>query len=271
MIAVVEVVAYGLFLPLLAAGIVLAAASRMGLGGRAVGAVAAVVVGFAVGNHYRQAAEYRVEWEHPPARYWLPWAALLAAGVGSIARPLPVVGRLARVLVAGLIARLLVPDLPWLGVAFAAAVLAEWELLDRFGEEFGGLLPLGLGVVLLAAGAVLIHAHSARLTDLATILAGSFFGVALATWGARAEVRGAVPIAVVSLPGLMLVGQQSTYSEVPATSFALAALAPFALALLLLVPRRFWRARLLLGLGLLFATAGAAVLLAAWAEPLAFE
>lgn len=123
----------------------------------------------------------------------------------------------------------------------------------------------------LAAGAVLLHAHSARLTDLATIVAGSYFGVALAAWWTGAGVRGAAPIAAVSLPGLMLVGQQSTYSEVPVAGFALVALAPLALAPLLLVPSRLRRARTLAGLGLLLATVAAAVFLAAWSEPLSFE
>jgi hypothetical protein len=271
MIEVAEVIAYGLLLPLLAAGVVMVAASRMGKGGRAVGAAVAVVAGFLVGNHFQQAVEYRIEWERPHAWDWLPWAALLAAGVGPMARPLPVVGRLVRALVAVLVAHLLVPDLPWLGAALAAAILAEWELLDRFGEEAGGWLPLGLGVVFLAAGAVLIHAHSARLTDLSVIVAGSYFGVALAARWTGADVRSAVPIAAVSLPGLLLVGQQSTYSEVPVASFALAALAPLVLALPLFVPRRLRRPRTFLGLGLLLAAVGAAVFLAAWAEPLSFD
>jgi hypothetical protein len=268
MIAAAEVLAYALLLPLLAAGAVLAAASRMGKGGRAVGAVAAVVAGFLVGNHFREAAEYRIDSEHPPARYWLPWAALLAAGVGPVARS----SRLTRALVAVLVARLLVPpDLPWLWAAFAAAVLAEWELLDAFGEGSGSWLPLGLGLVFLAAGAVLIHAHSARLTDLATIVAGSTFGLAVAAWWTGADVRSALPIAAVSLPGLMLVGQQSTYSEVPTASFALAGLAPLALALLLVLPQRLRGARTFAGLGLLLAAVGVAVFLAACAEPLSFE
>ena len=298
---ILDAVAFGLLLPLLAAGVVLLAASRMGKGGRAVSSTAALVVGFVVGNHFRPAAEYRFDADRPlalgefaaevvhavsgvssgtlhaPERYWLPWAVLFAVGVGLLAHAPKVpriVGHLLRVVVAVLVARLLAqpslrPDVPWLWAAFAAVVLAEWELLDTVAE--GAWLSWGLGFVFLAAGAVLLHAHTARLTDLATFVAGSCFGVALAVRWTGADVRGIAPVAAVALPGLMLIGQQSTYSEVPTASFALVALAPLVLTPLLLLPERHRRWRVFAGLGLLLATAGAAVFLAWWAEPLSFD
>ena len=297
-----EAVAFGLVLPLLAAGAILLAASRMGKGGRAVAVAAALVVGFAVGNHFRPAAEYRIDADrplalgefaseavhaasgvpdeaaHPPARYWLPWAVLFALGVASLADApnVPkIVSHLLRAAVAALVARLLVQpslraEVPWLWPAFAAVVLAEWELLDAFAGD-GGWPIWGMGFVFLAAGAVLLHAHTARLADLATVAAGSCFGVALASRWATADLRGVSPFAAISLPGLMLIGRESTYSEVPAGGFALVALAPLVLAPLLLVPERHRRWRLLAGLGLLLAASGAAVFLAWRAEPLSFD
>lgn len=299
---ILDAIAFGLLLPLLAAGVILLAACRMGKGGRAVAATAAIVIGFAVGNHFRPAAEYRFdadrplalgefasevvhavsgvpeETPHPPARYWLPWAVLFAVVIGSIARApkVPsVVGHLLRVVVVVFVARLLVQpslrvEVPWLWAAFAAIVLAEWELLEALVGD-GGWLPWGLGFVFLAAGAVLLHAHTARLTDLATFLGGSCFGVALAARWTGADLRGVSPVAAVSLPGLMLIGQRSTYSEVPTASFALVALAPLVLTPLLLLPGRHRRWRVFAGLGLLLVTAGAAVFLAWCAEPLSFD
>lgn len=126
-------------------------------------------------------------------------------------------------------------------------------------------------MVFLAAGAVLLHAHTARMTDLATFVAGGCLGVAVAARWAGADLRGIAPVAAVALPGLLLDGQQSTYSEVPWYSFALVALAPLAPAPLVLLPERYRRWRAFAGLGLLFVTAGAAVFLAWWAEPLSFD
>ena len=297
-----EAVAFGLLLPLLAAGIVLVAVGRLGKGGRAVATTVALVVGFAVGNHFRPAAEYRIDADrplafgeltaeaiyavsgthdktpHPPARYWLPWAALFAGAVGAIAHipKLPsLVRHLLRALTAIIVASLLVPlslraEAPWLWVGFAAVVLAEWELLDALGKV-DGWLPWGLGLVFLSAGAVLLHAHTARMTDLATFVAGGCLGVAVAARWSGADLRGVAPIAAVALPGLLLDGQQSTFSEVPWYSFALVALAPLVLIPLVFVPERYRRWRLFAGLGLLLLTAGMAVFLAWWAEPLSFD
>lgn len=299
---ILEAVVYGLLLPLLAAAAVLIAASRLGRGGRAVAVSVALVVGFVVGNHFRPVAKYQIdadrpfaageyavevvhavsgvpeETPHPPARYWLPWAVLFAASVGLLARvpKVPtVVGHLMRALACIFVARLLVQpslraELPWLWFAFVAIVLAEWELLDAFGKDLLWL-PWGMGLVFLAAGAVLLHAHTAMLADLATFVAGSCFGVALAVRWAGTDVRGVVPVAAVALPGLMLDGQRSTYSDVPATAFMLVALAPLALAPLLLLPETWRRWRTLAGLGLMLLVAGGAVFLAWWAEPLSFD
>ena len=302
-----EILLQGVIPPIVAAGSVLFVTSRLGKRLVPIGAMLAVVVGFVVGNHFRSATEYRIdserplalgEWgaevyhavlgtpeasedapRHPPAHYWLVWSALIAGVVGAIAGipGVPVaIGWLARVIVCAFVARLLVPaslraELPWLWPTFAAVVLAEWALLDKLGEEPRGWLPLGIGLVFSAGAAVLIHAHEARLTDLATILAGCWFGVAIAVW-MGANARSAAPIAAVALPGLMLVGQQSTFSEVPLTSFVAMALAPLALVPLLLPAlRRRKKTLALVGLGLLLIVVGTAIVLAARAESLDFE
>ena len=142
-------------------------------------------------------------------------------------------------------------------------------MLDTFAEDSPGWMAFGLGIVCAAGGVVLIHAHSAMLMDLALFMAGSWFGVALAAWWTGADVRSAAPIAAVSLPALMLVGQQSTFSDVPLLSFALVALAPLGLAPLLLPALR--RRRGVVGLVLLLLASGVAVVLADCAESLSFD
>ena len=73
------------------------------------------------------------------------------------------------------------------------------------------------------------------------------------------------------LPGLMLVGHQDTFSEVPIASFATIALAPLTLAPLLLpnVRRSHWG--LPLSVGLLLAMLALGIGLAMRAESLSFE
>ena len=83
-----------------------------------------------------------------------------------------------------------------------------------------------------AAAIVLIYAHSARLADIATLLAASLAGLGLVAAVTKLDAAEAyIPVALF-LPALMLAGATSTYSEVPPTSFVLVAFAPCALWLL---------------------------------------
>ena len=301
---------FGVFLPLVTGCVVLLVASRVGSRKGAVGALLAVVAGFLVGNYFREAAPYRIDSErpfalgewvsevgyavsntldeenpHPPARYWLPWVAAFAGLVGWMVRAPNVsaaIGWAIRAAVSLFVARLLGPtalraEHAWLWPVFATAVLWMWGILDALGEDSRGWLPFGIGMVFTAAAIVLIHAHFGKFTDLATVAAGSWFGVALAAWWTRADVRGAIPVAAVMLPGLMLEGQQSTFSEIPASSFVLAALAPLALSPLVIALRlspalwkRTWLVALV-GLLLMAVAAGSAVQFALSAESISLE
>jgi hypothetical protein len=215
----------------------------------------------------------------PPPRYWLPWLVALALLIGVLARPLPFwLAPLPRGAVCALAAWLLVPpalrEARWWAVpAFGAAAWGAWELLDhRARRNPGGWLPLGLALVAFTAGAVLVHAHSARLMDLAVVLGAALAGLALEAALQRADVGGAAGGVALALPGLMLVGQQETFSQVPVAGFLLPALAPLALAVLFAPPfnRLSGRAQALVGVALLLLPALVGFALAARVESVDF-
>ncbi|MFQ3650910.1 MAG: hypothetical protein SNJ75_11305, partial [Gemmataceae bacterium] len=109
----------------------------------------------------------------PPARTWLPYLVLLALLVGQVARWLPLrLGWRLRELVA-LSAGLLLARTPLAVVGLTLMILAIWEALEYLGEQAGMLVPTCLSLTFGVAAVVLIHAHSASLTDCATALSAS--------------------------------------------------------------------------------------------------
>src|SRR5262245_8945668 len=213
----------------------------------------------------------------PPTQYWFPWLAGLALVIELSVRlfRLPAgAGWATRTALALFAARLLTPAhtrlaSPWASWALGLAMILEWAVLVKLAERWkDGVVALGLACCFGAAAMVLLQAATARLSEMALFCFAALLGPALVSWkwsGDTGSVMGAV---AVLLPGLMLVGQQETFVPIPWYSFALAGLAPIALAPLLLP---FWSRRLdqqpgwkrcLLALGLLAIPATAAVILA---------
>ena len=218
-------------------------------------AILALTLGFLVGNHARQGWNFAIGPDEfsaqnlykglyvtvlpgegetaqrpPPTRTWLPWMVLTALLMGQLARWLP--GRLAwrlRDLVA-LSAGFLIGRTPWGIVGLTILIIALWEVLEQVAEHPGVLVPVCLSLTFGTAAVVLLHAHSASLTDCATALSAALGGIALACL-VRGDARGCYPGVAVALPGLLWVGQQSTTSEVPAVAFAAVAIAPLLLSL----------------------------------------
>ena len=115
-----------------------------------------------------------------------------------------------------------------------------------------GVQSLGHGALLvlvipwgLAAATVLIHAHSARFCDLAVLQTATLAGIGLIAALRRLDVAALFASPAVFFPALMLGGTANTFSEVPAVSFILVALAPCALWTLRLPPMRRWSGRAL--------------------------
>lgn len=118
---------------------------------------------------------------------------------------------------------------------FAAINIGEQQLS---ATRMAGLAALsGLAIAL-----VMIHAHTARLSDIGLMWMASTAGFMLVTFIKKVELRGLAGLAALLWPYLLYYGRQSTFSEVPWLSFVLIALAPAAclLALLNIGNKRVW-------------------------------
>lgn len=302
---VLEISLHALLLPFVVAAVVVVMCTRwLPPLGRWAGGALALAAAFGAGNYFRGAVQFRIDHERPlawdelarsawsalaitpagadvpipPARYWLPWVVALgfAAELLVNARFVPrIIKWIVRGLAVVVATRLLVPpelngEIPWLWPALAATCLVDWWLLDTSGAEAPpGWMALGLAGVSLAAATVLIHAHTARFTDVATILSGTWLGIAGAAYWTKSQPGGAIPAFAIGLPGLMLVGEQSTFSEVPSAAFSLIALAPIPLLFVRKWPKMTWRFAFA-GWMLLLAPAAVGVALALWNEALEF-
>jgi hypothetical protein len=122
-------------------------------------------------------------------------------------------------------------EFDWLMPAFALIVFALWVVLGQLAANPpDGSVPFLLAVAFLAAGIVVIHAGSARIMNAAIVISSAFAGVAAVAWWRRADASGAIPAAAVMLPGLLLIAQQETFSEIPWYAFVIPAAAPLLLA-----------------------------------------
>jgi hypothetical protein len=230
---------YGVLLPAVAAAVLLLPAwLRRGTDdeARAFGALAAAV-GFAVGH-----AGLNYSSVHLDQPWHWSWLALAAAAVGG--SPLP--GWLRAVLwpgVAALAAWWLVPPTlfddaewkPWRVHCYAAvagSVLVLGALAPLVRRRPGPLVPLLLAVTAMGAAVVLAQSGNAKLAQLAGVLTATLGAVMVlaALVPDRPIAAGAMPVVAVLLPGLMATGRFYSFSDVPLTSYILAAAAPLGLA-----------------------------------------
>lgn len=112
--------------------------------------------------------------------------------------------------------------------------------LLSFGELrlSGRTLLVLLSAMGLATSVVMLHAHTARLSDVSMMWMVSCVGVLLAALIIKTEIRGLAGPTAVLIPFLLYYGQLSTYSEVPVWSFVLIVAAPLACSLCLLTNNR---------------------------------
>lgn len=224
--------------------------------------------------------------EASPGYQWLPRAALVLLVVGLVTRWLGLIA--ARMVPERVWWSVGVGLLVWLPRAAAVYVVSAWLVLGNAASkpeweglrwQLAGATLLGwlvldvlardgisaqvsayLAAMFFAGGVVLLYSHNAKFMELAVVMGAAMFGIAVvacaASAGGRLSVSGAIPAAVVFLPGLLL-GTRPAHdaTKVPALSFWLVALAPLALAPFL-VPRVSRQNRFLV-----FALRAAAVLL----------
>ena len=140
-------------------------------------------------------------------------------------------------------------------------------------QSFGHCALLALAIPWgMAAATVLIHAHSARFCDLAVLQTATLAGIGLIAALRRMDVTALFAGPAIFFPALMLGGAANTFSEVPAASFILVALAPCALWILCLPSMRRWsgRTRVAAAIVAVLVPCAVAVALAMRAETLDF-
>lgn len=214
-------------------------------------------------------------------RYWIPAAIGVAMVIELLAKSLrmPVVGlQISRIIASIVAVRLVVPaDLAiehqWLSWSVGLLVLLGWVVFSQLSARMPSWLsPTCVVVASFASATVLIHAHSARLTDAATMLMMAACGLAAAAVFFRGDTASAAPVGAIFLPAIMIAGYHETFSDVPPAAFVLPAVAPLCAGFALALPEswcRSWRgwATTILCVGL---PAIASIALATRSESLSF-
>jgi hypothetical protein len=122
-------------------------------------------------------------------------------------------------------------EYPNLRYTILLAMLSIWIALDGLARaRVGGEPAAYLAMIFFAAGAVLLHGHSAKYMEIAVVIGSAMFGIAVVATLMKADVSGAVPAGVAFLPGLVLGGKPTLDTQVPDVSFLLVSLAPLVLA-----------------------------------------
>jgi len=226
------------------------------------------------------------EGEEPPPprqspRYWLLWVTALAVIVELVARgpKIPIeVSWIARTAVAMFAGRLLTyadlrTEMTWSSWALGLVILAEWAVLTLPTRETkDGAPAVSLAVCALCAAVITLYAGSGSLVDWALLPFGALIAVATVAWIWKSDTGPALAGMAVFLPGLMLNVQQETASKLTWHPFALTALAPLGLVVLLIPDCQrlvAWR-RALVGIGAVLIPGVAAISLAVRDERLPF-
>ena len=172
----------------------------------------------------------------PVTWHWLAWLVPVAAIAGiadALVRwptPLRLLGAVTLAAVCGraLVGEWVVHAWPWRAVTAAVIAAVAVSVNTAAERRPGALVPLSLCVAALGASVVLIGSGSAKLAQLAGALSACLgVAVVLAWWRPTVSLsRGGVAVVAVLLPGLVLSGYFSSYSEIPPWVYVLAAVAP---------------------------------------------
>jgi hypothetical protein len=205
----------------------------------------AMLVAFGVANYLRGPLPWLPDRPfQAPAEPW-HWLVLLFVlfqhdgTFGSVGRTWRSWGR--RLAVCGLAAWVFVPQEAyaklWPLAVFGALIFIGWVGSEALSQRVpGGTVPLGLSFSLLGASFVVAHAHSARFADALAIPGAALFGIALVAFITRVDPSGAFAGVALVLPAVLLMSQQSTFSEISWYAFLLAAAPPVTIGLLAIPP-----------------------------------
>ncbi|MGL4420968.1 MAG: hypothetical protein ACRCZF_09920 [Gemmataceae bacterium] len=238
-------------------------------------AVFVVGCGFAAGNHFKAVAPWL------PDNRRIEWLAMLVGvlAVGSALTRLTFVPPTWSVAgLAGFVAlaagRLIPKEFsPFFAAAFfTLCTLCGLSFARLARRDPGPLVPGLMMVLLLMAGGVLIHAHSARYLDFAMLVAVPC-GVVMLWALLRSFDTGSIyPAAMLAFHGILFLGYHEATSKVPMLAYLILAFAPLLPSLVHLPPFRSFvgkkLALVLLGPALIFAII--ALSLAAINDPIDF-
>jgi hypothetical protein len=190
-------------------------------------------------------------------RYWLPYVGIVAGVLGpvAIASGVRLGERWAVWLTLGLLAAWFLlpeekgplhPDRLRAGAIAAGLFLGWCVCLEALARHLpGGMFPSLLGFAALCGAAVLFQSGSGQFAQLAGAIAAGLAGCALVAWFHPDEVlmRGAVPPLGVLLGGLIFIGYNESFSNVPTASYALIPAAPLALWVCAVGPLARWQGK----------------------------
>ena len=249
---------------------------------RLLGGALALAGGLIAGNFFRGLLSWWSVEKGWPALFPATLAIIVGATIAALlsARGKQGRGLMLRFVIMALAAFWIAPGdsplsrLGYFALIFAASA-ANLEMLQRPGRvHFGTKLLLAVAAIWGGSAAtVLIAAQSARFSEMAMLLAASLGGAGVAALFWKLDLVALLAAPAIFYPALMLNGRANTFSEVPAASFILIALAPCALLVLRWPMPPRWPApiRHAAPFIALLLPCALAVLLALRAEPLDFS
>lgn len=121
-------------------------------------------------------------------------------------------------------------------LAVSVASMAMYGVISLGERRFSGCILLSLlAATGLATAIVMLHAHTARLNDVALMWVISSAGLFLAAIFSKTLIQGLASPAAVFFPFLLYYGRLSTFSDVPVWSFILIVASPLACILCFMV------------------------------------
>jgi hypothetical protein len=145
-----------------------------------------------------------------------------------------------RLAIAGLAAWVLVPVAMrheyWPLAAFAGLITLGSAGSEAVARQRPCAVALALGVACMGASLVVLHAHSARFSEAISFPGAALIGIALVSLVFKVESSGAIPGTVFLLAAILLITQDSTFSEIPWYAFLLAGCTPLTIGIMSLPP-----------------------------------
>jgi hypothetical protein len=145
-----------------------------------------------------------------------------------------------RLAIAGLAAWVLVPiahrNEYWPLAAFAGLITLGSAGSESVARQRPCAVALALAIACMGASLVVLHAHSARFSEALSFPGAALIGIAVVSLILKVDSSGAIPGTVFLLAAVLMISQDSTFSEIPWYAFLLAGCTPLTIGLMALPP-----------------------------------